>query len=490
MRQRKTSTGSTMSRLRPIVGTLCLAPFLSGCWFASDKPDLGIAIPETYRASARHPESALPALDWWASFRSRELTALVEEAQTANYDIAAAVARIAQADAQARISGATLLPVVDANGSVTRSRASTAGETSGGGGASARNVYNVNLSASYEVDFWGKNRATLLAAEQFAVASRFDRDTVALTAMASVANTYFLILSSQDRLRIAHDNVAAAERVLALIRQRFDVGTASQLDIAQQETLVATQRASIPELEIALRQNIALLAVLVGRTPESFHVPPNGMASLRAPRVTPGLPSALLNIRPDIRAAEARLTASNYSVEAARAAFFPSIQLTGTTGFQSLALRSLFGPGAWYYTIAAGAAQPVFDGFLRLGQLELQQAVLQEDLQIYRKAVLSAFSDVENALTAYQKETEREQLQTRAVTAARQAFQLSEQRLREGTVDLVTVLVTQQALFNVQDTLAQVRLLRFQAVVGLYQALGGGWPPREPAVQAVQAAQQ
>jgi multidrug efflux system outer membrane protein len=487
MRQRKTSTGSTMSRLRPIVGTLCLTPFLSGCWFASDKPDLGIAIPETYRASARHPESALPALDWWASFRSRELTALVEEAQTANYDIAAAVARISQADAQARISGATLLPVVDANGSVTRSQPPNAAGTTGTGvGSRARNIYDVNLSASYEVDFWGKNRATLLSAEQNAVATRFDRDTVAITAMASVANTYFLILSSQDRLRIARDNVAAAERVLALIRQRFDVGTASQLDIAQQDTLVATQRASIPELEIALRQNIALLAVLVGRTPESFHVPPNGMASLRAPRVTPGLPSALLNIRPDIRAAEARLTAANYSVEAARAAFFPSIPLTGVTGYQSFALSRLFTPGAWYYTVAAAAAQPVFDGFLRLGQLELQQAMLQENLQIYRKAVLSAFSDVENALTAYQKETEREQLQTRAVTAARQAFQLSEQRLREGTVDLVTVLVTQQALFNVQDTLAQVRLLRFQAVVGLYQALGGGWPPREPAVQAAQ----
>jgi NodT family efflux transporter outer membrane factor (OMF) lipoprotein len=485
MRQRKTSSGRASVRLGPLVGTLCLTPLLSGCWFATDRPELGIEIPETYRAASRNPERALPPLDWWANFRSRELTALVEEAQMANYDIAAAVARIVQADAQARISGATLLPTVDANASVTRSKpANAAGTTGTGIGASTRNIYDANLSAAYEIDFWGKNRATLLAAEQTAVATRFDRDTVAITTMASVANTYFLILSTQDRLRVGHNNVAAAERILALIRQRFDVGTASQLDIAQQETLVAQQRVTIPGFEETLRQNIALLAVLVGRTPESFRVPPNGLSSLTAPRVTPGLPSSLLNIRPDIRAAEARLTAANYSVEAARAAFFPTVQLTGLTGYQSLALARLFTPGNWYYTLAAAATQPVFDGFLHQGQLELQQGVLQENLQIYRKAVLAAFSDVENALVAYQKESERERLQSRAVAAARQAFQLSEQRLREGTVDLVTVLNTQQTLFQAQDALIQIQLARFQALVSIYQALGGGWPPREHAEQA------
>jgi len=203
------------------------------------------------------------------------------------------------------------------------------------------------------------------------------------------------------------------------------------------------------------------------------------MSAIRVPPVTPGIPSDLLTQRPDIREAEAQLAAANYSVEAARAAFFPSIQLTGQTGFQSAALSALFGPGAWYYMMAASLAQPVFDGFLRLGQLELQKGRQQELLQLYRKAVISAFSDVEQALIALEQETLRERLQTDVVRAARQAFQLSEQRLREGTIDLVTVLTTQQTLFQSQDTLAQVRFARLQAAVGLFQALGGGWPPVE-----------
>ena len=191
--------------------------------------------------------------------------------------------------------------------------------------------------------------------------------------------------------------------------------------------------------------------------------------------MTPGLPSDLLNQRPDIRQAEATLASSNYSVESARAAFFPTISLTGARGFQSVALATLFGPGAWYYTMAASLAQPVFDGFLRQGQLELAQGRQQEFLQTYRKTVLSAFSDVEQALIAIQQQAIRERLQNEVVRAARQAFELSEQRLREGTVDLVTVLTTQQTLFQAQDTLAQVRFARLQAVISLFQALGGGW---------------
>jgi NodT family efflux transporter outer membrane factor (OMF) lipoprotein len=302
---------------------------------------------------------------------------------------------------------------------------------------------------------------------------------VTLTAITSVANTYFAVLNAQDRLRIAHENIAAAERVLSLIRQRFMVGTASQLDVAQQESLVATQRATVPPLEIALRQNATALAVLVGRAPEHFSVRGGGLNAIRVPVVTPGLPSEILNQRPDIRQAEANLASSNYSVESARAAFFPNIALTGTRGFQSAALATLFGPGAWYYTMAASLAQPVFDGFQRQGELELAQGRQQEFLQAYRKSVLSAFSDVEQALVAVQQQATRERLQAEVVRAARQAFELSERRLREGTVDLITVLTTEQTLFQAQDTLAQVRFARLQAVISLFQAVGGGWPPAD-----------
>jgi multidrug efflux system outer membrane protein len=455
---------------------------LSGCILGSEKPDLALDVPESYRTAKAGPESARPALDWWRAFRSRELTLLMEEAQTANLDIAAAIARIRQADAQARITNAALLPVVDFNGSATRSRRSTAGSTGGGlGGSPVSSLYNVNLSASYTLDFWGKNRAALLAADETAVATRFDRDVVALTTLAAVGNTYFLVLNSQDRLRIAHENFTAANRILGLIKEREQAGTASDLEVSQQESLVATQRAAIPPLEITLRQNIFALAVLVGRAPEHFSAAGGSAFKIAVPRVAPGLPSELLNQRPDIREAEAQLRSENFSVESARAAFFPTISLTGQTGFQSPALASLFGPGAWFYTMTAALTQPIFDGGLLLGQLDLAQGHQLEALQTYRRSVISAFRDVEQALVAIQQQTIRERLQNDVVQSSRRAFNISEQRLREGTLDLPTLLQVQQTLFVAEDLLAQIRLARLQAVISLYQALGGGWSPPAPA---------
>jgi len=458
---------------------LGLTPLLSGCIVGYEKPHLGLEIPSKYQHGAGSPDAALPALDWWRGFRSGELTSLMEAAQANNLDIAIAIARIQQADAQARIAGSALLPVIDANFTARRSRPSqsASGGTTIRTGSIETSLYDANLSASYEIDFWGKNRANLLAAEENTVATRYDREVIALTTMATVANTYFQMLSAQDRLRIAHDNVAAASRVLALIRERLQAGTASQLDIAQQESVVATQRATIPAFEITLRQSMAQLAVLIGRAPEHVQVRGGSANAIRVPPISPGLPSDILRQRPDVREAEAQLASANYSVESARAAFFPNIALTGSRGFQSAALATLFGPGAWFYTMAASATQPVFDGFLLQGQFDLARGQQQEFLQNYRRAVLSAFSDVEQALIAVEQQARRERLQSEAVRSAREAFQLSEQRLREGTVDLITVLNTQQTLFQAQDTLAQVRLARLQALVSLFRALGGGWPP-------------
>ena len=458
---------------------LALIPALAACTLSADRPNLALDVPDSYRQARGSPHAALPKLDWWREFRSPELTALMEEAQVANYDIAAAVARILQADAQARIAGAPLLPLVGASGNASRSQVSLATGTGGGGGNRRRTLYNVALDASYEIDFWGKNRETLFAAEQLAVASRFDREVVSLSTIAAVANAYFQVLAAQDRLRIARNNVASASRILGLVQQRVDVGTASGLDLAQQQSLLASQRASVPPLEQALQQNRSTLAVLVGRSPERVNVRGGGMGRLAIPRVTPGLPSELLVQRPDIREAEAQLESANASVKAARAALLPNVALTGTGGFQSAVLSSLFSPAAAYYTIAAGVTQPIFDGFRLQGQLEFQKGRLEELLQLYRKAVVSAFADVDNALVAVQQSAERERLQRQVVVASRRAFEFSETRLREGTVDLVTVLTTQQTLFQAEDLLAQARLARLQAIVSLYQALGGGWPPPE-----------
>jgi multidrug efflux system outer membrane protein len=298
-----------------------------------------------------------------------------------------------------------------------------------------------------------------------------------ISTVVSVATAYFEVLSSQDRIRIARQNVEAADRVLTLIKQRFDAGTASALEVAQQETLVAQQRAAIPPLDQTLRQNVATLALLVGRAPAFVKVRGGSVFRLSLPRVTAGLPSELLIQRPDIRFAEAQLASADASVVAARAAFFPSISLTGEYGVVSSALKNLFTPQAIFYQIAAGLVQPVFDGFRLEGQLEQAKGRQLELLSNYRKAIVSGFADVERALIAIADNAELERLQRQVVTASRQAFNIAESRLREGTVDLTTVLVTQQALFNAQDQEVVVRLARLQAVLGLYQALGGAWMP-------------
>jgi multidrug efflux system outer membrane protein len=467
-------------RIAPVIGSLFLVQTLSGCFIGTEHPDPELEVANRYRYGPRNPDKATPELDWWRNFRNPELTDLVEQAQTANLDIAAAAARIIQADAQVRITGAPLLPTIDANASKTRTRTSLLPGRTGTPrrvGSPFTDLYIANLSASYMLDFWGQNRAALLAAEQVSIVDRFDRDTIALTTTSTVANSYFQVLGAQDRLRIARINLGEASRVMQVIRERLAAGTASQLEIAQQESLLAQVRANIPPFEITLQQNRIALAVLVGRAPENFLVRGGVLTAVYIPQVTPGLPSDILNQRPDIRAAEAQLASTNHSVESAKAAFFPNIQLTAQNGFQSAALVALFGPAAWYYTWTAAVTQPIFDGFLRLGDLELQQGRQQEALQIYRKAVLSAFSDVEQALIAIQQQTIRERLQAEVVRAASEAFRLSEQRLREGTVDLTTVIQIEQTLFTAQDLLSQVRLARLLAVVSLFQALGGGWPP-------------
>jgi outer membrane protein, multidrug efflux system len=465
-------------RLASAVSVLLLGSALSGCILGSERPDLNLEVPAAYREGGHSaPDAAVPALDWWRGFRSSELTSLMEASQVYNLDIAVAIAQIEQADAQVGVSGAPLLPSV--TGTATAERARDAASTIAGSTSppTTFSQFNTGLTASYMIDFWGKNRATLYAAEETASAARYNRDVVALTTVATVANTYFQILAAQDELRVARRNLAAAERILLLIQQQFNGGTASQLDLSQQEALVATERAAIPPLEVTLRQNTAALALLLARAPANFTVRGGTMTQIAIPRVTPGLPSELLNQRPDIRQAEAQLAASNFSVESARAAFFPQIQLTAQAGVQSAALASLFGPGAFFYSLSSGLTQPIFDGFLLESQLKNAKGVQLQNLQAYRKAVLSAFTDVEKALVALSQTIRQERLQIEAVASSRKAFEVSETQLRAGTINLITVLQTQQTLLTNENTLAQVRLTKLLAASSLFQALGGGWAP-------------
>jgi NodT family efflux transporter outer membrane factor (OMF) lipoprotein len=407
----------------------------------------------------------------------------MEEAQRVNLDIAAAVARFIQADAQARIAGAALLPTLAASGpgnlgqeSYSRVSGSSLNGLSTGGREAVN--FSSSLSASYILDFWGQYRDAAQAAEETSVANRFDRDVTALTTLTAVATAYFQILASQDRLRTAASNIASAARVLDAIKQRFKAGTGTDLDVAQQESVLANQRAAVPTLRQTLDQNINALALLVSRPPESLQITGGSMNQIAIPRVSPGLPSELLTQRPDIRRQEAQLASATANVGSARAQFFPSIQLTGGGGYQSSALSSLIQPHAAFFNMVASVNQPIFDGGAILGNFEYSKAKQDELLQTYRKTVVSAFTDVDNALVAIRQTTDKLRLQRQVVDSSRRAFKLSEQQLDAGTADIVTVLNTQLTLFQAEDVLWQAQLARLLAIVSLYQALGGGWEPR------------
>lgn len=455
---------------------LCLSAGSGACVLTQDLPDPALDVPTQYKYAGKG--DVPPSLDWWRGFRSAELTQLMQEAQTVNLDIAAAVARIVQADAQARQAGAALLPSVSTAGSETYSR--TSGSSASGLSIGGREVvnYSASLSASYQLDFWGQNRAALQTAEETANASRFDRDTVALTTLAAVANAYFQVLASQDRIRTSQRNIASAQRILDAVRERRNAGTGTDLDVAQQESVLANQKALVPPLRQTLDQNVNALAVLVSRPPESIRVHGGSLDRIAIPRVTPGLPSELLTQRPDIRRQEAQLASATANIGNARAQFFPTIQLTGNGGYQSSALVSLFQPHAAFFQLVGSATQPIFDGGRILGNFEFAKARQDELLQTYRKTIIQAFADVDNALYSIRQTTIRLQLQRDVVAASRRAFDLSEQQLRAGTADIVTVLNTQLTLFQAEDALLQAQLARLLAIVSLYQALGGGWEPR------------
>ena len=307
----------------------------------------------------------------------------------------------------------------------------------------------------------------------------FDRDVVALSTTASVVNIYFQILAAQDRLRVAHKNVALAEHVLRAVTSRRSVGTSSALDEAQQTTIVAQQRANVPPLEQIELQTRNLLVVLLGRTPESGAIKGGSLERLTAPTVRAGLPSRLLLRRPDVAAAEDSLAAQGLQVRVARATFFPDVTLTGQYGIVSQVFKNLFTPQATAYAFAANLAQPIFNGGALQGQLDLQKGKFDELLADYRKTILTSFSDVENGLIAVSKTGEQLRLQRLAVESAQRAYQDAYLQLQTGTMDIVTLAVVQNTLFQAEDLLVQVRSAHFQATTTLYQALGGGWtrPP-------------
>jgi multidrug efflux system outer membrane protein len=452
-----------------------LAVTLGACSVGPSYQRPNLDVPANWRGDQAQ-SSSWPSADWWRGFGSPELDSLIAEAEAGNFDLAAAVARIREADAQARIAGAALLPSVGASSDVSRIRpASVSNAGTAVNNRSAFTLYDAQLSASYEIDFWGKNHAALESAKETAQASRYNAETVVLTTVTSVATTYFQILELRDLIAVTQSNIASAEDTLKALQAQQIAGTVTALDVAQQETTVATLQAELPPFQEQLRQFIDALAILVGKPPEAIDITTGALADLSHPTVVPGLPSKLLARRPDVAMAEAQLKAANANITVARAAFFPSVQLTAQGGFESTALSSLFGPAGFLYTLAAGVTQPIFEGGALEGQYHLSQATYDELLQDYRKSVIVAFQDVEDALVATQQTAEQERRQQAAVDTARRADDIATAQLRAGTINILTVLNTETALFTAENTLVQVKLARLNAIVSLFKALGGGW---------------
>ncbi len=419
---------------------------------------------------ATPPPATWAPTDWWRSFKSPRLDELIDAAQRGNDDIAAAVARVQEADAQARIAGAPLLPSLDLTGTAARQREFVAGQ-----GTRLGNVFYPALSASYELDFWGRYRAQRDSARALAQASRYDRETLALSIMSSVATTYFQALELHDRVGVAQHNLANAQSILHGLQQQEAAGIVTALDVAQQETTVAQLAAAVPPLRQQFRQNVNALAVLIGRNPETVDVQDASLDDLSAPEVVAGLPSELLMRRPDVASAEAQLIAANADIRAARAAMFPNIQLTAGGGYESAALSSVISPANRVYALAGGVTQPLFHGGALFGQYRYTQARHAELLADYHKTVLTALGNVEDALIAARQTAEQQTRQAEAVSKATRAYEFSQAQFHAGVVSIITVLNTENALFTAEDQLVQVRFSHLQALVNLYNALGGGW---------------
>jgi outer membrane protein, multidrug efflux system len=485
---------------------LCGALTLAGCDLTWEKPDVATPLPDRFRAAA--PKSAPSfhsAHGFVERFGSIELTRVIDEALEGNYDIAAAVARITEADAQARVSSAPLFPTLSNVNNFERFQVpstvvggvgATGGQAAGAAaasnpyGATRIDYFSLGLNASYTLDIWGMNQDASKAARLLANASRFDRQVVEIATVASALNAYFAVLNAQDQLRIVNENARIAGKVLTALKARREVGLATVLDVAQQETVYDTQLAMIPPLQQTLAQQINLLAVLLGRTPESFSIQGTTLKSLHFPKIEPGLPSEVLLRRPDVAEAEARLASQEFSVLQARAAFFPQIQLTGQYGVESIVWRNLATPQAIAWQVLAMTTQPLLDGWSLQGQYELQKAKYAEFAANYRKQTLTALSDTENALVAIAQTQRHLSLQEDSVASARRALTAAQARLSEGTIDIVTLATNETAFFQGQLVLEQVRLARFQAATTFYQALGGGWSPttREAEIARADAA--
>lgn len=389
------------------------------------------------------------------------------EALQNNTDLAAALERIKQAQASARIAGASLLPTVDGTGD--------AGWTRNMPHASKdnwANSANAGVKVSYELDLFGANRASVQSAKALLRGSQYDHDALALVVMGDVAQSYFSVLNLRERVQIAQDNLKNEQDVMRIVQARYDAGSSNALDVSSQKAQLATQTAAVAALKN--QQNAAedALAILLGKAPSALHVNGDSLKKIKIPRVPLSQPSNLLERRPDIRSAEETLISANADIGAARAALFPSVNIgtAATAAFSPVA-------SAADKTLALSAAllAPIFHGGALKAGVEKATAREAELAQDYRKTVLTALQEVEDALYAAKAAQTRKTALHDALIASRKSYGMSRDLYKAGSVDYQTLLDAQRTLLSAEDSYASVKLEALSAAVTLYKALGGGW---------------
>lgn len=436
---------------------------------------------------------------WWESFNDPELTRLEAEAAKQNLDLAAAIERVAESRAQAGIVGADALPTLNGNASYTRELASkrgilTLGSQSGSNGTSANgtgsgaggipastfqpfDLWQYGFDATWELDLWGRVRREQESAAASVEASADAAQGALISVLAEVARDYIQLRGVQTNLAIARENLGIASQSLRLTQERTAAGLTSQLDVANASAQVASVEAQIPALEQQEQQLFNALALLLAREPGALAgelgiakpVPPT------PPEVPIGLPSELARRRPDIRQAEAQLHSATADIGVAVADYFPRITLSGSVGLQALQFKDLGSWNAGQYAFGPSITLPIFEGGRIAATVELRKAQQREAAIAYRKTVLSAFHDVDNALIAYQAEQRRRARLETQVVQNRRALGLAQDQYKQGLVDFLTVLDAQRTLLAAQQELANSTTTISTDAVALYKALGGGW---------------
>jgi NodT family efflux transporter outer membrane factor (OMF) lipoprotein len=456
---------------------LCLFALLLTACARTPPPTLPAAdVPAAFEQSSPQNAPVWPALDWWTNFHDPQLRGLIQTAQNNNLDIAQAAARLRQADARARQAGAALLPTLGLNGSVNSLYGQTAGTSA------HETDYSLGLGASYELDFWGKNRDAADSAKAARAASAADRQTVGLTVAGSVADSYFQLLSLRQRIGVAQANLKSSQDILNVVQRRAAAGYAASADLLQERANMAATQALLPQLQQQELETRDALAILLGRPPEGFAVSGDGLGDLAAPLVAPGLPASLLTRRPDLATAEANLAAAHADLAAARVAFLPSLTLSASAGLQYPALAAAVDtlPGAGL-GIGLGAAlmQTIFDGGKITAKTDETKAREEELLAAYRAAVLNAYADVENALGNLGHLAAQETALRDQVAQSEKVLGAAQRKYNAGYSDFLTVTDAERSLYTARDQLSDVRRARLAAAVALYKALGGGYTAPE-----------